>query len=119
MVVYAAFGRIEPSSENRVYIDSSKRDELGVPLQQVQYSLNNMDRQTANQMALSLYPNNNLHIYFDRKIILIHINIDLRRDTPLSKGVIEILRFTFIYLKNPKQIVHVMPCRILSNLHQY
>ncbi|HEY2422272.1 MAG TPA: GMC family oxidoreductase [Neobacillus sp.] len=47
MIVYAAFGRVEPRAENRVYIDSSKRDEFGVPLQQIQYSLSNKDHQTA------------------------------------------------------------------------
>lgn len=47
MVVYASFGRVEPRAENRVYIDPSAKDEFGVPLQQVQYSLSNKDRQTA------------------------------------------------------------------------
>ncbi|KAB2338228.1 GMC family oxidoreductase [Cytobacillus depressus] len=50
MVVYAAFGRVEPRAENRVYLTGEK-DEFGVPLQQVQYSLSNKDRQTANQVA--------------------------------------------------------------------
>ena len=50
MVVYASFGRVEPRAENRVYIDPSAKDEFGVPLQQVQYSLSNKDRQTANQV---------------------------------------------------------------------
>ncbi|NIK80302.1 gluconate 5-dehydrogenase [Paenibacillus castaneae] len=51
MVVYAAFGRVEPRPENRVYLDQSAKDEFGVPLQQVQYSLSDKDRQTANQVA--------------------------------------------------------------------
>ena len=51
MVVYASFGRVEPRAENRVYIDPSAKDEFGVPLQQVQYSLSNKDRQTADQVA--------------------------------------------------------------------
>ena len=50
MVVYASFGRVEPRAENRVYIDPSAKDEFGVPLQQVQYSLSNKDRQTAKQV---------------------------------------------------------------------
>ena len=36
--------------ENRVYIDPNAKDEFGVPLQQVQYSLSNKDRQTAKQV---------------------------------------------------------------------
>jgi len=51
MVAYASFGRVEPRAENRVYIDPSAKDEFGVPLQQVQYSLSNKDRQTADQVA--------------------------------------------------------------------
>nr|WP_269765875.1 MULTISPECIES: GMC family oxidoreductase [Bacillaceae] len=51
MVVYASFGRVEPRAENRVYLDTSVKDEFGVPLQQVQYSLSNKDRQVANQVA--------------------------------------------------------------------
>ncbi|WP_338452290.1 GMC family oxidoreductase [Niallia oryzisoli] len=51
MVVYASFGRVESRPENRVYIDPSARDEFGVPLQQVQYSLSNSDRQTADKVA--------------------------------------------------------------------
>ena len=50
MVVYASFGRVEPRAENRVYIDPSAKDEFGVPLQQVQYSLSNKDRQIAEQV---------------------------------------------------------------------
>ncbi|MEH7347097.1 GMC family oxidoreductase [Bacillus sp. JJ1532] len=50
MVVYASFGRVEPRAENRVYLTAEK-DEFGVPLQQVQYSLSNKDRQVANQVA--------------------------------------------------------------------
>lgn len=50
MVVYAAFGRVEPRPENRVYIDSSTKDDYGVPLQQVQYSLSERDRQVAEQV---------------------------------------------------------------------
>lgn len=50
-ITYPSFGRVEPRAENRVYIDPSAKDEFGVPLQQVQYSLSNKDRQTANQMA--------------------------------------------------------------------
>jgi choline dehydrogenase-like flavoprotein len=50
MIVYASFGRVEPRAENRVYIDPSAKDEFGVPLQQVQYSLSNKDRQTASQV---------------------------------------------------------------------
>ena len=49
-IAYAAFGRVEPRAENRVYIDPSARDEFGVPLQQVQYSLSNKDRQVAEQV---------------------------------------------------------------------
>ncbi|WP_342433325.1 GMC oxidoreductase [Neobacillus sp. FSL H8-0543] len=49
MVVYAAFGRVESRAENRVYLGAEK-DEFGVPLQQVQYSLSNKDRQVANQI---------------------------------------------------------------------
>jgi choline dehydrogenase-like flavoprotein len=51
MVAFASFGRVEPRAENRVYIDPSAKDEFGVPLQQVQYSLSNRDRQTADQVA--------------------------------------------------------------------
>ncbi len=51
VVAYAAFGRVEPRAENRVYIDPSTKDEFGVPLQQVQYSLSNKDRQTAEKVA--------------------------------------------------------------------
>ena len=51
MVVYASFGRVEPRAENRVYIDQNARDEFGVPLQQVQYSLSNKDRETAIKVA--------------------------------------------------------------------
>lgn len=51
MVVYAAFGRVQSRPENRVYIEPSARDEYGVPLQQVQYSLSERDRQVANHMA--------------------------------------------------------------------
>ncbi len=50
MVVYAAFGRVDSRAENRVYIDPSAKDEFGVPLQQVQYSLHSKDRQTAKQV---------------------------------------------------------------------
>ena len=50
MVVYASFGRVEPRAENRVYIDPNTKDEFGVPLQQVQYSLSNKDLQTAQQV---------------------------------------------------------------------
>ncbi len=50
MVVYAAFGRTEPRPENRVYIDQSKKDDYGVPLQQVEYSLTDRDRQVAEQV---------------------------------------------------------------------
>lgn len=50
MVVYAAFGRVEPRAENRVYIATSQKDEYGVPLQQVQYALSNKDRQVAEQV---------------------------------------------------------------------
>ena len=50
MIVYASFGRVEPRAENRVYIDPSAKDEFGVPLQQVQYSLSNKDRQVAEQV---------------------------------------------------------------------
>jgi choline dehydrogenase-like flavoprotein len=49
MVVYAAFGRVEPRAENRVYLDAAK-DEFGVPLQQVQYSLSNKDLEVAKQV---------------------------------------------------------------------
>ncbi|MEH7224433.1 GMC family oxidoreductase [Bacillus sp. JJ1566] len=49
MVVYAAFGRVESRPENRVYLDS-RRDEYGVPLQQVEYSLSEKDRQTAQKV---------------------------------------------------------------------
>lgn len=49
MVVYAAFGRVESRPENRVYLDS-RLDEYGVPLQQVQYSLSEKDRQTAQKV---------------------------------------------------------------------
>lgn len=49
-IAYAAFGRVEPRAENRVYIDRSAKDEFGVPLQQVQYSLSNKDRQVAEQV---------------------------------------------------------------------
>jgi gluconate 5-dehydrogenase len=50
VVVYAAFGRVQPRAENRVYADPSVKDEFGVPLNQVQYSLTNKDHQTANQV---------------------------------------------------------------------
>lgn len=51
IVVYASFGRVQSRAENRVYIDPSARDEFGVLLQQVQYSLSNTDRQVADQVA--------------------------------------------------------------------
>ena len=51
MIVFASFGRVEPSAENKVYVDPSITDEYGVPLAQVQYSLNNKDRQVADQVA--------------------------------------------------------------------
>lgn len=51
MVVYASFGKVESRAENRVYVDPSLTDEFGVPLSQVQYSLSNKDRQTADQVA--------------------------------------------------------------------
>ena len=50
MVVYAAFGRVQPRRENRVYVDPNDRDEYGVPWQQVQFSLSDRDRQTAKQV---------------------------------------------------------------------
>ncbi|NEU32419.1 GMC family oxidoreductase [bacterium LRH843] len=49
MVVFAAFGRVESRPENRVYLDS-RLDEYGVPLQQVEYSLSEKDRQTAQKV---------------------------------------------------------------------
>eukprot|EP00130_Batrachochytrium_dendrobatidis_P008638 XP_006683513.1 hypothetical protein BATDEDRAFT_93273 [Batrachochytrium dendrobatidis JAM81] len=49
-IAYAAFGRVEPRAENRVYVDPSATDEFGVPLQQVQYSLSNKDLQVAEQV---------------------------------------------------------------------
>lgn len=49
-VVYAAFGRVQPRRENRVYVDPNDPDEYGVPWQQVQYSLSDRDRQTAKQV---------------------------------------------------------------------
>lgn len=51
MIAYAAFGRVEPRAENRVYVDPAKKDEFGVPQFQVQYSLSNKDRQVADQVA--------------------------------------------------------------------
>ena len=51
MVVYASFGRVQPRAENRVYVDPSARDEFGVPVFQVQYSLTDKDRQVGNQVA--------------------------------------------------------------------
>ncbi len=50
MIVYASFGRVEARAENRVYIDPTAKDEFGIPLQQVQYSLSNKDRQVAEQV---------------------------------------------------------------------
>jgi len=50
IIVYAAFGRTESRAENRVYIDPNAKDEYGVPLQQVQYSLSAKDRQVAVQV---------------------------------------------------------------------
>nr|WP_254119417.1 GMC family oxidoreductase [Bacillus sp. FJAT-29790] len=50
-IAYASFGRVEPRAENRVYLDPSAKDEFGVPLYQVQYSLTNKDHQVANQVA--------------------------------------------------------------------
>lgn len=50
LVVYAAFGRVQPRRENRVYVDPNDPDEYGVPWQQVQYSLSDRDRQTAKQV---------------------------------------------------------------------
>ncbi|MDR7855539.1 GMC oxidoreductase [Tissierella sp.] len=50
LVVFAAFGEVESRAENRVYIDPSAKDEFGVPLQQVQYSLSNKDRRVAEQV---------------------------------------------------------------------
>ena len=54
MIAYAAFGRVEPRRENRVYIEQNQKDEYGVPLQQVQYSLSNKDHQTAEKMKKEL-----------------------------------------------------------------
>ncbi|SDM63426.1 GMC oxidoreductase [Bacillus sp. OK048] len=51
IIAFASFGRVEPRAENRVFIDPSAKDEFGVPLQQVQYSLSNKDRQTADLVA--------------------------------------------------------------------
>ena len=50
IIAYAAFGRVEPRRENRVYVERNQKDEYGVPLQQVQYSLSNKDRQTAEKV---------------------------------------------------------------------
>ncbi|RHW35921.1 GMC family oxidoreductase [Lysinibacillus yapensis] len=50
VVAYAAFGRVQPRPENRVYIDPSQTDDYGVPLQQVQYSLSERDLQVAEQV---------------------------------------------------------------------
>ena len=54
MVVYATFGRVQPRRENRVYVDPNTRDEFGVPLQQVQYSWSDQDRQTAKQVEAGI-----------------------------------------------------------------
>ena len=51
IIAYASFGRVESRAENRVYIDPAVKDEFGVPMQQVQYSLSNKDRQTADLVA--------------------------------------------------------------------
>ncbi|WP_409271597.1 GMC oxidoreductase [Neobacillus sp. SCS-31] len=50
MIVYASFGRVEPRFDNRVYIEQNQKDEYGVPMQQVQYSLSETDRQTAQKV---------------------------------------------------------------------
>ncbi|SDN55921.1 gluconate 5-dehydrogenase [Psychrobacillus sp. OK028] len=50
IIAFAAFGRVEPRAENRVYIDPAEKDEFGVPLQQVQYSLSDRDLQVAEQV---------------------------------------------------------------------
>jgi choline dehydrogenase-like flavoprotein len=49
-VVFAAFGRVEPRFDNRVYVDPSIKDEFGVPLSQVEYSLSSKDYQVAEQV---------------------------------------------------------------------
>jgi gluconate 5-dehydrogenase len=49
MIVYASFGRVESRQENCVYLES-RRDEYGVPLQQVQYSLSEKDRRTIQKL---------------------------------------------------------------------
>ncbi len=49
-IAYAAFGRVEPRFENRVYLDPNVKDEFGVPQFQVQYSFSNKDLQVAEQV---------------------------------------------------------------------
>ena len=50
-VILTAFGRVESRPENRVYIDSSAKDEFGMPLIQVNYSLSDRDYEVVNQMS--------------------------------------------------------------------
>lgn len=50
LIVFAAFGKTESRPENRVYIDPSKKDKFGVPLQQVEYSLSSKDYAVAEQV---------------------------------------------------------------------
>lgn len=49
-IAYAAFGRVEPRFENHVYLDPNEKDEFGMPLFQVEYSLSNKDYQVVEQV---------------------------------------------------------------------
>lgn len=44
-IAYAAFGRVEPREDNCVYLDPHEKDEFGIPLNQVQYTLSPKDHQ--------------------------------------------------------------------------
>ena len=54
MVVYAAFGRVEPRAENRVYVDPSQKMNLVYRYNQVQYSLSNKDRKQQTKLHKEL-----------------------------------------------------------------
>ncbi|WP_242143364.1 MULTISPECIES: GMC oxidoreductase [unclassified Bacillus cereus group] len=49
-IIFATFGRVESRAENRVFIDSSARDQYGVLLNQVNFSYNDRDKAVINQM---------------------------------------------------------------------
>jgi gluconate 5-dehydrogenase len=50
-ITLATFGKTESLYENRVYIDSSRKDQYGIPEIQVDFSYSNKDRFVASQMV--------------------------------------------------------------------